>query len=118
MRRSRLIGFFIAILLGAAGGVAFGWKYLPVQVTTTRFEDMRADYQADFVLMVAEIYATDGNIQGARSLLEKINPGNTLRAVQEGLLTAQQMGFENWELRYIAELEVALRGMLEQGGAP
>ena len=118
MRKSRLIGFIIAILLGVAGGMVLGWQYLPSQVSTTRPQDLRADYQADYVLMVAEVYATDGNIDDAFALLEKINPDNPLRAVQEGLLTAQQMEFEEWEMRYMADLEVALRDQLGQGDVP
>jgi hypothetical protein len=118
MRKSRLIGFLIAILLGAAGGMFLGWQYLPSQVSTTRLQDLRADYQADFVLMVAEVYTTDGNIDHAVKLLEKLNPENPLRAVQQGLLTGQQMGFEPWEMRFMADLETAIRGHLGQGDAP
>jgi hypothetical protein len=118
MRKSRLIGFFLAILLGAAGGAVLGWRYLPAQVSTTRLQDLRADYRADYVLMVAEVYAVDGNIENALSLLEKLNPDNPLRAVQEALLTAQEMEFADWEMRYLADLEVALRMWTEQAGAP
>lgn len=118
MRKSRLIGFFIAILLGAAGGAMLGWRYLPAQVSTTRLQDLRADYQADYVLMVAEVYAADGNIDNTLALLEKVNPDNPQRAVQEALLTAQQMQFEEWEMRYLVDLEIALRGRVEQAGKP
>jgi hypothetical protein len=38
--------------------------------------------------------------------------------VQEALLTGQQMQFENWEMRHLADLEAALRGQIEQAGAP
>lgn len=118
MRTSRLIGFFLAILLGAAAGAVLGWRYLPAQVSNTRLQDLRADYQADYVLMVAEVYAADGKIENALTLLEKLNPGNPLRAVQEALLTAQQMQFESWEMRHLADLEAALRMWTEQAGAP
>ncbi|MEL7591206.1 MAG: hypothetical protein AAGU17_07920 [Anaerolineaceae bacterium] len=118
MRQSRLIGFFLAILLGAAGGAVLGWRYLPAQVTTTRLQDLRADYQADYVLMVAEVYTADGSIENALMLLQKLNPDNPLRVVQEALLTGQQMQFENWEMRHLADLEAALRGQIEQAGAP
>lgn len=118
MRRSRLIGFIITILLGAAGGLALGWRYLPSQVGTTGFQDLRADYQADYVLMVAEVYAADGNLENAITLLEKINPDNPLRVVQQGLLTAQQTSYETWEMRHIADLEIGIRSRTEQGEAP
>lgn len=118
MRISRLIGFIIAILLGVAGGLALGWRYLPSQVTTTGLQDLRADYQADYVLMVAEVYAADGNLENALTLLKEINPENPLRVVQEGLLTAQQMGYETWEMRYMADLEIGIRSQAGQGETP
>jgi len=118
MRKSRLIGFIIAILLGAAGGLVLGWLYLPSEIGSTRLQDLRADYKADYVLMVAEVYAAEGDIENALALLEELNPENPLRAVQQGLLTAQQMGFENWEMRYIADLELGIRNEAGQGDAP
>lgn len=112
MRLSRLIGFVIAILVGVAGGLTLGWLNFPGDPTATRLEDLRDDYKADYVLMVAEVYATDGSIENALTQLIRINPDNPLRAVQQGLLTAQQMGFEDWEMRYMADLEMAIRNQL------
>ncbi len=117
MKKSRLIGFMIAILLGIAGGLAYGWMYYPAEITTTTLEDLRSDYKADYVLMVAEVYSSDGDLANAVELLEKINPDDPLRAVQEGLLTAQKMGYEDWEMRYIADLERGIRNQLAQGAA-
>jgi len=118
MRISRLIGFLIAIFLGVAGGLVLGWRYLPSEVTTTDLQDLRADYQADYVLMVAEVYATDGNLENALALLKEINPDNPLRVVQEGLLNAQQMGYETWEMRYMADLEIGIRSHAGTGETP
>ena len=105
MRRTRLVGFLIAIVLGIAGGLVLGWRYYPAKVGTTGLADLRNDYKADVVLMVAESYATDGNLAKAMKSLESINPGNPLRAAQQGLLTAQQMGYADWEMRYLIDLE-------------
>jgi len=115
MRKARLIGFVVAILLGVAGGLVLGWLYIPTEITTTSLQDLRADYKTDYVLMVAETYATDGDVQHALDLLTKINPDSALRTVQQGLLTAQQLGYEDWEMRYMADLEIGIRNYTAQG---
>ncbi|HOW91271.1 MAG TPA: hypothetical protein PK883_03040 [Anaerolineaceae bacterium] len=115
MRKARLIGFVVAILLGVAGGLVLGWLYFPAEITTTSLQDLRADYKTDYVLMVAETYATDGDAQHALDLLTKINPDNPLRTVQQGLLTAQQLGYEDWEMRYLADLEIGIRNYSAPG---
>lgn len=115
MRKARLIGFLVAILLGVAGGLVLGWLYFPAEITTTSLQDLRADYKADYVLMVAETYSTDGDAAHALDLLVKLNPENPLRVVQQGLLTAQQMGYEDWEMRFMADLEMGIRNYTAQG---
>lgn len=117
MKKNRQIGFTIAILLGIAGGMAYGWMYYPTEITTTALEDLRSDYKTDYVLMVAEVYTSDGDLTNAMELLKKINLDDPLRAVQEGLLTAQKMGYEDWEMRYMADLELGIRNQLAQGAA-
>ena len=44
MRKARLIGFLVAILLGVAGGLVLGWLYFPAEITTTSLQDLRADH--------------------------------------------------------------------------
>lgn len=118
MRKSRLISFFIAILLGVVGGLVLGWRYLPAAVNYTNLPDLRQDYKADYVLMVAEIYSTDGNIENATALLKKLDPANPLRAVEQGLLTAQQIGFAKWEISLITDLEAVVRDAISPGDTP
>jgi hypothetical protein len=62
MKKSRLIGFFIAILVGVAGGLMLGWRFNPNETPSTRLRDLREDFKADYVLMVAETYAGNGDL--------------------------------------------------------
>jgi hypothetical protein len=41
-----------------------------------------------------------------------------LRAVQEGLLSAQKMGYLDWEMRYLIDLEAAVRQWKAGGENP
>ncbi|HSL45503.1 MAG TPA: hypothetical protein VK897_18860, partial [Anaerolineales bacterium] len=53
---ARRIGFIIAILIGLAGGLYYGWVVNPVNYVDTTIDTLRPDYQTDYVLMVAEAY--------------------------------------------------------------
>lgn len=108
MKRSRLLGFLIVMLLGITAGLIYGWVINPVGVSNTSLDSLRSDYKADYLLMVAESYAADLDIAQAKKALESIMPGDPLRVVQEGLVTAQRLGYTTRELQFMAELEKAL----------
>lgn len=108
MRKNRLVGFIIAIAVGISAGLIYGWVINPAGVKNTSLKSLRNDYKADYVLMVAEGYASDGDLTGAVERLEALSTSEAVSAVQQALLTAQQMGYSNIELQYMAELEKAL----------
>jgi hypothetical protein len=114
MKNSRLLGFIIFILLGIGIGVAYGWIVSPGDVKNTTLSSLRADYKADYTLMVSEVFASDPDIEKAISLLEEISPREPLAAVQNALLVGQQFGYSESEMRSLANLEMALRDSLGQ----
>ena len=59
---SRWIKFFIVIALGLAAGLIYGWAISPVEYTNTTPDTLRADYRSDYVLMVAEVFHADQNV--------------------------------------------------------
>ena len=110
MKPSRLTGFLLAILLGLVLSLAYGWLFNPFGVRDTSLSSLREDYKADYVLMVAEGYAVDGNLDRVISLLNYIEPGKQLQSVQHALITAQRMGYSLNEMQDMADLEKALAG--------
>jgi len=56
---SRWTKFLIAVALGAAGGLFYGWVVNPVEYVDISPQSLRVDYKSDFVLMVAESYQVD-----------------------------------------------------------
>ena len=109
MKQRRIIGFFLAILLGAIGGLLYGWMVRPPDVKNSTFNSLRSDYQADYVLMVAKSYPEPGDLAGAIDQLKQLNSTNPLRAVQQALLTAQQLvGYSDSDLRALAALEMRI----------
>lgn len=113
MRSKRIIWFLIMIFIGLAGGLAYGWFINPVKYVDTLPETLRADYKADYVLMVAEIYQMDRNVGGAElrlSFLGKLPPESY---VVEGIRTASEIGYSDQDIDLLRDLAQAVAGAAE-----
>jgi hypothetical protein len=62
---SRWTKFLLAIALGIAGGMLYGWYINPVEYVDIAFEALRQDYKTDYVLMTAEAYQADHDLSAA-----------------------------------------------------
>jgi len=63
-------------------GLFYGWEINPVQFVDTTPASMRADYRADYVLMIAEAFHTDQNADVAirrLAVLEAVHRRNLPR---------------------------------------
>jgi len=67
----RWIRFFIAVMIGAAAAMFYGWKVNPVRYAETTPDTLRVDFKTDYVLMVAEVYhiEKDPNLAARRLAL-------------------------------------------------
>ncbi|MCX6055336.1 MAG: hypothetical protein NTZ74_10565 [Chloroflexi bacterium] len=108
MKRSRLFGFIIAIVIGLFAGLFYGWMVNPSEVSNTTLDSMRGDFRADYVLMVAESFSVDQNLQTAVSMLVPVSPLNPSKAVKEALITGQQLNYSIQEMQVLAVLEIAM----------
>jgi hypothetical protein len=61
----RWLKFLLAIALGAAAGMFYGWVISPVEYIDTTPDSLREDYKTDYVLMVAEAYQAEADLGGA-----------------------------------------------------
>ena len=109
MKRKRLIGFILAIGLGLAAALVYGWGFAPAEPKNTPLSSLRSDYQADYVLMVAEAYPAQGDTASAVALLKELNTDDPLKAVDQALLTAQSLGYSEADLRQMADLEIRVK---------
>lgn len=107
MKKSRQVGFIIFILIGFVVGLIYGWVINPAGVTNTTLASLRADFKADYVVMVSEIYSSNHDLEIATKYLVVFKPGRTpIQAVQDALLVGQQFGFSEREMRALADLEI------------
>jgi hypothetical protein len=82
---SRWILFFITIALGFAAGLYYGWRIDPVEYIDTMPGTLREDYKADFVLMVAEAYQGEGNLDLALSRLAVLSSQSPVETVTSAI---------------------------------
>jgi hypothetical protein len=87
---SRWIRFILAILIGAAAGLFYGWVVNPVEYVDTTPDTLRIDYQSDYVLMVAESYSNEGELALAVRRLALLGASPPSETVHKALLFAER----------------------------
>lgn len=119
VRSKRYLWFMVSILVGLAFGVIYGWVINPVQYVDTPPSNLRADYKADYALMVAEIYAADGDLTLASYRLTRLGDETPLRSVQQAIITGQQLGYSEYDIGLLGKLAEALQALTPTpGGTP
>ncbi len=115
---SRWIRFFIAILVGIALGLLYGWMLNPIEYVDTAPDTLRVDYKTDYVLMVAETFHLDGNLQKAEQRLALLGSASPLVIVQQALQFAAKAGYTATDLALIQALSEALQNTSGAGSSP
>jgi len=106
----RWIRFFIAMAIGATAAMYYGWRLNPVQYTETTPETLRIDYKTDYVLMVAEAYRAEGDIDLAARRLALISTDKPLKAVTTAIQEAKNIPYPATDLVVMQTLEEAFKG--------
>ena len=117
----------LMIALGIAIGLLYGWIINPVKFVDTTPASLRVDYRTDYVLMVAEAYHTDQNVELAVRRLA-IFGGETPAAISaQALQAGRQMNYSQNDLTLLQELTRAMQayqpvstppGIAPEGGTP
>jgi len=115
VRRRRIVFFVLAILLGLGAGLFYAWMIRPPAMDGTTPDTLRKDYKTDYVLMVAEVYQKEHDLGRVETRLAVLNDFSPLRAVQDAILDAQDLGYSQTDMSTLAALAVALQS---SGGTP
>jgi len=108
----------IMALLGIAMGVLYGWLVDPVQYVDATPDSLRADYRADYVLMVAEAYDSEQDAAlGARrlALLGSRPPGDI---AAESVQRAREFGFAPHDIELMQHLTTAMQAWQPEATEP
>ncbi len=101
---SRWTKFIIAIALGAAAGMFYGWVVNPVEYVDISPQNMRVDYKTDYVLMIAESYQADHDLGLAVRRLARIGTSTPTDIVANALSYAMQHEYAPQDLSLLQTL--------------
>jgi len=107
-RTRRYIFFFAAILAGFAIGVIYGWVINPVKYRNTGMDTLRMDYKTDYVLMVAELYDSDGDTALALARLSYLEAMSPLSLVTTTIEFAETYNYTSEDLQLMWDLASAV----------
>ena len=99
----------IALLIGIGLGLLYGWVINPVQFVDTTPASMRADYRADYVLMIAEAYNGDQNTDLAIHRLAALGGSSPVDITSQAIQTATNIGYSADDISLLQELRRALQ---------
>jgi hypothetical protein len=99
----------IAIILGLGLGLFYGWEINPVQFVDTTPASMRADYRADYVLMIAEAFHADHNADLAIHRLASLGSDPPAAIAVQALQTGQSIGYSSEDISLLQELTRSLQ---------
>ena len=118
MTTRRWIFFFISLALGIGLGLFYGWVFSPVQYTDTTPGALRSDYQADYTLMVAEVFQSDQNIDLAGQRMTTLGSRPPAEIAAQALSFAQQNGYSPADVALLQNLLTALQVSQSAGATP
>jgi hypothetical protein len=105
----RWLQILIALALGLAGGLVYGWVLDPVEYVETTPAILRADYRTDYVLMTAESFQSDQDIALAARRLTVLGDEPPAEIAAQAFEFASQSGYSPSDLDLLAGLVQALQ---------
>ena len=106
---SRWLPLIIVFILGGSLGLFYGWVINPVQFVDTTPSSLRADYRADYVLMVAEAYHADQNAQLAAQRLAIFGSDAPDSIASQALQTGRAVGYSPNDIQLLQDLTRAMQ---------
>ncbi|HEU0291725.1 MAG TPA: hypothetical protein VFR47_03265 [Anaerolineales bacterium] len=109
MKSSRWLFILIALAVGTGLGLAYGRFVDPVEYFDLTPDTLRADYKADYVLMVAEAYRAEQDPGLAARRLAILDSKSPSSIASEGLAYARANGFADSDISLIQELVTGMQ---------
>lgn len=112
MRPKRAWIFLLVTMLGLLAGIALGlymgWWVAPVEYVDTSLVYLHPIYKSDFILMVSEAYALDGDLDIVKARLALLTVSDPADAVADAAESAVNQGQPVAQIRVLARLAAAL----------
>jgi len=114
----RWFWFIVAVLFGAALGMLYGWVINPVEFVDTTPSTLRVDYRSDYVLMVAEVYSAERDLEAAVRRLAILGDKPPDESVREVMIFAAQAPYADSDQALLSQLASDLQTRSPTLGAP
>jgi hypothetical protein len=105
----RWIWFLIVVLLGVGVGLLYGLWFNKVEYVDTTPARLRSDYQTDYVLMIAEAYLAEGDLDLAARRLAVLGEEHPAAVTRQAMIVAAQYSFADSDQELISILASALQ---------
>lgn len=86
----RWIQTLLIAVLGLVAGLIYGWNIAPVEYVDTTPDTLHAEYRSDYVLMVAEAYQSEGNLELAARRLALLGSAHPAEIAAKALAHIQE----------------------------
>ncbi len=111
MNNTALSRLIAGIALGLVLGLLYGWVIRPVEYINTTPNTLRADYRTEYVLMVAETYSGDADLDAALIRLAALGSQPPLDIVLEAIDYSIEIDRPRSELEVLNHLANQLRDL-------
>jgi hypothetical protein len=105
------------IFIGAVFGMLWGWVISPTKYVDTKAEHLRSDYKADLVLMTAETYAVEHNLEWANYRLQVLGEESADEYVRQALILAERLNYSDHDIEQLMTLFGDLQTFESSGAA-
>lgn len=117
MQSKRYLFFLISVLVGLILGLNYGWYMKPATPEDKYMIALRADYQTDYVLMVAEIFSTEKDVALAKSRLLPLDDGDgdLVGLIQRTYIVASDLNYSERDKNLMSNLSKGIEsGVVNQ----
>ncbi len=102
----RWIQILLVTILGLVAGLFYGWRVAPVEYIDLAPNTLRADYRAEYVLMVAEAYKSEKDLDLAARRLALLGSAHPVEIIAENL---DESDYTKGEIKLLEELQREIR---------
>ncbi len=107
----------VMLATGIGLGLLYGWVIDPVDFVDLTPETLRADFRADYILMVAEAYQSEKDLDLAARRLAIFGSDPPAAIAAQALQFGPSAGFSPSEISALEALVQGLRGWQPSSGA-